>query len=240
MNFEKKRLKLWELIILHLLPGIIIGLGYGLLLRTNLFHHYPKVFVLGVVVLIFLIPSEIGILLLTAKKENNNLNIFQVLGLKSKLKLGEYLLYTILLFILSGILITVLKPVSDNLLSHVFQWIPDWYLLNEDMTLYSRNAIVVTIIIEFVTLTLLGPITEELYFRGFLMSRMKRLGGYSVLINTVLFALYHVWTPWLLIARIVGMLPLFYIVYKKDSLKLSITVHCLCNFTDVAALIMLL
>jgi len=69
---------------------------------------------------------------------------------------------------------------------------------------------------------------------------MKWMGKYSVLVNTVLFSVYHLWSPWMIVARIVAFLPLFYWVYKKDSLKLSITVHCLANFTDVVALVALL
>jgi membrane protease YdiL (CAAX protease family) len=66
------------------------------------------------------------------------------------------------------------------------------------------------------------------------------MGKYSVLINTVLFVVYHLWSSWMIVAGVIAFLPLFYWVYKKDSLKLSIIVHCLANFTDVVALVMLL
>ncbi|WP_080648312.1 CPBP family glutamic-type intramembrane protease [Clostridium pasteurianum] len=66
------------------------------------------------------------------------------------------------------------------------------------------------------------------------------MGKYSVLLNVILFSVYHFWSPWLIIARILGMLPLYYCVYKKDSLKLAILVHCLVNFTDVVSFMLLL
>lgn len=69
---------------------------------------------------------------------------------------------------------------------------------------------------------------------------MKWMGKYSVLVNTALFAAYHLWLPWIIVARVLALLPLYYWVYKKESLKLSIIVHCLANFTDVVTLVMLL
>lgn len=134
----------------------------------------------------------------------------------------------------------VAMPVSDFLLNNVFSFIPDKYVLTEDMSVFSRNIIIITIPVSFFMITIILPIIEELYFRGFLLARMEWMGKYSVLINMVLFAVYHFWSPWMIVARVVAFLPLFYWVYKKKSLKLSIAVHCLANFTDVVALLMLL
>lgn len=135
---------------------------------------------------------------------------------------------------------SVSMPVSNYLLNNVFSFIPNWYILTEDMSMFSRNIIIITIPVSFFIFTIIFPIIEELYFRGFLLARMKWMGKYSVLVNTVLFAVYHFWSPWMIVARVVAFLPLFYWVYKKKSLKLSIVVHCLANFTDVVALFMLL
>lgn len=41
------------------------------------------------------------------------------------------------------------------------------------MSLFSRNLIIVTIVVNFFIFTLVGPIIEELYFRGYLLARMK-------------------------------------------------------------------
>ena len=43
---------------------------------------------------------------------------------------------------------------------------------------------------------------EELYFRGYLLPRISRLGAWAPLVNTVLFSLYHLFTPWLSVGRI--------------------------------------
>jgi uncharacterized protein len=49
---------------------------------------------------------------------------------------------------------------------------------------------------------------EELYFRGYLLPRLYRFGIWAPLINISLFSLYHYWTPWGVLSRIVMLLPM--------------------------------
>lgn len=240
MNKEKEIRNIWKIVILHLLPGIVLSIIYIFLLKGKILAGYPKLVILGLAGIFSIVPIEIGYLLYVAKKEEGSFNIFKILGLKGKLKLKEYVFYTLSLFVITGILITVLKPLSNYMLNTVFDWIPSWYNYNEDMSLLSKNFVITAIVVNFFFFTLIAPIIEELYFRGYLLARMKWLGKYSVLINVALFSVYHLWSPWLIITRIIALLPLFYFVYKTDSLKLGILVHCLANFTDVAGLVMLL
>lgn len=240
MNNEKEIRSVVKLITLHLLPGIVLGIVYLFILKVRILTGLPKLVSVSLAGSISILPIELGYLLYMAKKVGGSFNIFKILGLKSKMRPWEYFVYTLLLFILAGILMTVLKPLTNYIANTVFYWIPSWYNYVEDLSQYNRNAIIITILVNFFFMTLAGPITEEFYFRGFLLARMQWMGKYSVLINVVLFAVYHLWSPWLIIARIVVMLPLYYCVYKKDSLKLGIIVHCLVNFTDVISLVVLL
>lgn len=241
-NLEEPReiRSIGELVTLHLLPGILATAVYILILKSGILQGYPKVIALALAGIFGMVPGELGYLFYVAKKEEGCFNIFKILGLKSKLKVKEIFLYSIILLGVAGILMSALKPVSNFLLNNVFSFIPNSYVLTEDMSMFSRNIIIITIPVSFFIITIILPIIEELYFRGFLLARMKWMGKYSVLVNTVLFAVYHLWSPWMIVARVVAFLPLFYWVYKKESLKLSIVVHCLANFTDVVALVMLL
>ncbi|MEK4061602.1 MULTISPECIES: CPBP family intramembrane glutamic endopeptidase [unclassified Paenibacillus] len=240
MNNENEIRSIWKLIILHLFPGIALSLFYIFLLKAGSLTEYPKIVTLGIAGFFSVFPIELGYLFYVAKKETGNFNIFKVLGLKSKMKVEEYVVYTLLLLTVAGILMKALQPFSNYILNTVFHWLPSEYNYVQDMSLFSKNFIIIAIIVSFFFITLILPITEELYFRGFLLARMKWMGKYSVLVNLVLFAVYHFWSPWLIVSRIVAFSPLFYLVYKKDSLKLGIFVHCLANFTDVIALVMLL
>ncbi|MBL4933121.1 CPBP family intramembrane glutamic endopeptidase [Clostridium paridis] len=240
MNRQKQIRSVGKILILHLFPGMMLSLIYVLLLRFEVLIEYPKLIILAVAGSFTIIPIEMGCLFYVSKKESGSFNIFNILGLKSKLKVKEYVIYTIFLLGLAGIIMTALKPFSNYLLDSVFSWIPKWYNYNQEMELFRKSFIKISIVVSFLFFTVIGPITEELYFRGYLLARMKWMGKYSILINTILFAVYHFWSPWLIIARIAAFLPLFYFVYKKDSFKLGIFVHCLANFTDVLALMVLL
>lgn len=239
-NNDKDLKNIWKLIFLHLFPGVTLSLVYIIFSKSGFFSEYPKIVIAGISALLTTVPIELGILIYIAKKETGSYNIFKILGLKSKMKATKLIAYTLLLLVVGGILLIGLKPVSDYLLVTVFYWIPDWYNWVQDMSLFSRNIIILTIVLEFTIFILVAPIVEELYFRGYLLSRMKWLGKYSVLINVGLFSIYHFWSPWLVVSRFAMMLPLYYFVYKKDSLKLGILVHCLANFTDMVALLLLL
>jgi uncharacterized protein len=240
MKIEKEITSVWKLMILHLFPGIVLSIIYLFLLKRGILAEYPKLVIMGVASLFSIIPIELGYLFYIAKKEEGSFNIFKILGLKSTMKVKEYIFYTLSLFLLTGILTTALKPLSNYLLHTVFSWIPSWYNYIQDMTLFEKNFLIITIVVSFFIFTLIAPIIEELYFRGYLLVRMKWMGKYSVLINVILFSAYHFWSPWLIISRIIALFPMFYFVYKKDSLKLAIIVHCLLNFTDVVVFIALL
>jgi len=78
----------------------------------------------------------------------------------------------------------------------------------------------------------LAPMVEELYFRGYLLPRMK--GRFAPLFHTFLFAAVHVFTPWMIITRTLGVLPLVFGV-KKKNIYIGIIVHILVDLINVAA-----
>lgn len=240
MKNEKEIRNIGKLIFLHLFPGAILSLLYILISKTGIFNGHPRVITLGISAVFSIIPVELGILFYTAKKEHGSFKLSEILGLKSKLTIKEFVLYTILMFIIGGALLIVLQPVADFLLKTVFSWIPGWYNFVQDMSLFGKADILIAALISFFILTIVVPVVEEFYFRGFLMERMKWMGLYSVLLNVFLYSAYHFYQPWFIITRFVAMLPVYYFVYKKDSLKLGIIVHCLANSLDVIAYTMLL
>ena len=78
-----------------------------------------------------------------------------------------------------------------------------------------------------------GPIVEELYFRGYLLPRMDRLGRWAPLVNVSLFSLYHFWSPWQVLARILGIGPMVFAVRWKRNVYLGILIHCALNLIGV-------
>ena len=72
---------------------------------------------------------------------------------------------------------------------------------------------------------ILGPLVEELYFRGYLLPRLHRFGIWAPLINISLFATYHFHKPWDLLTLIVILLPMGYAVWRTRDIRIGIAVH---------------
>src|SRR5918993_2586461 len=85
-----------------------------------------------------------------------------------------------------------------------------------------------------------GPVVEEMYFRGYLLPRISRFGAWAPLINTVLFSLYHFFSPWLNVSRIITFLPTIYAAWWKRSIYLSMIVHILGNVAGAVLTVLLI
>ena len=117
----------------------------------------------------------------------------------------------------------------------VFGWLPDWFVAPipvDRIGDYSPGWIV-TLAAYLAINGFLGPIVEELYFRGYLLPRMERMGRWAPLVNVTLFSLYHFWSPWQILARILGLGPTVYAVRWKQNVYLGMAVHCALNTLGV-------
>jgi len=229
-----------KIIILHLLPGILINLGYLMTLRMNAFNDLPRSILLGMSATFFAVIFELGYLLYVSKKETDSFNVFKILGFNKILSLKQNIGYTFVLMLIIGVLMKLTVPISEQLFDQVFYFINTDYNFVQDMTVFSKNLVIWTTVVSFLSFTLLVPVIEEMYFRGFLLSRMKWMGRYGVIVNSLLFAIYHFWSPWLILARVIALTPLFYTVYKKESMLLGIIVHCFANFITVIELLVII
>lgn len=57
-------------------------------------------------------------------------------------------------------------------------------------------------------------------------------GKFGPLLHSFLFAVYHIFTPWMILTRTIGLLPLVYVVRRKN-IYVGIIVHILLNSIDV-------
>ena len=94
---------------------------------------------------------------------------------------------------------------------------------------YSRTTLIVTYSMFLVFNVFLAPLVEELYFRGYLLPRIK--GRSATFFHSFLFAAVHVFTPWMIITRTLGLLPLLFGV-KKKNIFVGMIVHILGNSVD--------
>src|SRR5205823_5289596 len=93
----------------------------------------------------------------------------------------------------------------------------------------ERALILLALVLQLVIDGIAAPVMEEVYFRGFLLPRMRYLGALAPAINALLFAVQHFWQPynWALILLL--NLPLAYVVWWKRNIYIGMLLHASAN-----------
>jgi membrane protease YdiL (CAAX protease family) len=217
-------------VLLHLLPGFLIGAGYFALTPLLRTFGYPSIMALMCSLVLILLPFELGYLLYQAKKKNGSFSLRGVVLYRNPIPTWQYFVWVPALFVVMGLIFTLMKPVDAFLQGNLLAWLPGLESGLEGG--FSQGALIQTYVLVAVFGAVLAPLVEELYFRGYLLPRMAYAGKWSPLLHSLLFGLYHFWTPWMFVTRTLGMLPLVFAVQRRN-LNIGIIVHILVNFLDV-------
>ena len=199
-----------RLLALHLLPGVVATLVYLLLAPALVPLGFPPLLGLYLGVPLVIGTWELGFLLYQGRRRNDTFSLRNVVLYREPLSRKAALGFG-LLFVAWAILTSGLFLVDNWVAATFFSWLPDWFRLADlphYATLYSRSALLLTGAVGLLLNGLAGPIIEELYFRGYLLPRMRHLGRLAPLLNIVLFSLYHLWAPWQLVSRTVPLAAL--------------------------------
>lgn len=215
-------------VILHLLPGILVGCFYLLARQPVINLGYPSVIALILAYAFILIPVELGYLLYQGKKKTGRFTLQGIISYRNPIPWWQHLVWVLIIFIATGAIVTLLKPVDAFLHEKLFFWMPD---INDGLDgNFSRTTLIVTYSMVLLFIAVLTPLVEELYFRGYLLPSMK--GKYASLLHSFLFAAQHILEPWMIITRTLGFLPILFGV-KKKNIYVGIIVHILCNMVNV-------
>jgi len=220
-----------QAILFHLFPGLLITFVFIAIAAFMNQLNLPPSLALLTTWLVAGMPIELGILFHQGQQKNGQLSLKGIILYREPLPFRQFLWLVPVLLIWAVIVSTLFTPWSDALRRTFFSWWPIWLLLSnfvQNMSQYPDSVLWAIVILSFV-LNITIPIVEELYFRGFLLPRMKNWNQWAPLISVTLFSLYHFWLPWENAARIITLLPLVYAVQWKRNIYLGITVHCLLN-----------
>ena len=224
---------------LHLLPGAIATVVYVLTVPFFIGQSYPSITALYLPMILAVILVELGYLFYRGQKKNGTLSLKSVVNYRQHVPWWMYIAFPLLILIW-GILVTgLVSPIDNLLLDQAFKWLPDWYALRNVLdikAMYSREAIIFTAACALALNGLVGPVVEELYFRGHLLPRLSRFGGWAPLLNVALFSLYHWWTPWMFFSRLILLIPMVYIVKCQRNIYIGMIAHCLLNLIGTAVL----
>jgi len=198
----------------------------------------PTLFCLFLAVMLVLIPFELGYMLYQAKRRNKKFSLEGIVLYRRNIPKWQYLV--IIPSFLAWAIISyfiIAPPIQDNLMGEYFSWLPVWFFLSYNLEQSSKAAIWATWVMGLIFNGLAGPIVEELYFRGYLLPRISRLKGWAPLLNVLLFSVYHFFSPWRNLERILALLPGIYIIQWKKNIYLGMIPHCLLNTTGMLLMI---
>jgi len=214
-------------IVLHLLPGALGTLAYVFLAPIFLDNGYPSALALFIALGIFTLPFELGYLFLQRGNAENQ----PVIELRETLPKWQYIIFPLGMVIWGFLASGALSLLDVSIMKAWFNWLPDWFfgLDAEHLKVYSRETLMTTFWIGLVINGFVAPIVEEFYFRGHLLPRLSGPRNWLPFINISLFSIYHFWTPWQILSRIVWLYPWVHVTWRKQNIYLMMITHCAAN-----------
>jgi membrane protease YdiL (CAAX protease family) len=233
----------WQSVGLHLIPGALLTVFYVLVTPLLNKAGFPAFMSLLLAILVILIPVELGILLSEGKKRTGKFTLNGVVLYQERISLWQYFFFPLVLVTWCCLVFVYLEPLDNYIIQQYFSWIPSWLTFStspEILSKYPPTAVKITIIAGFFLNGIAGPLVEELYFRGYLLPRIPAARMWAPAINILLFSLYHFFSPWQNITRILAFMPMVYVVSWKRNIYLSMITHCTGNILGMLPLISLL
>ncbi len=217
-------------IVLHLVPGLLV-VAVFLLFAGPLVQaaDLPSFLGWAIALTIVLVPFELGLLLWLGRRRNGRWSLRGVLRYVDKpTPRGKLVAIVAAVIVYMTVLSFALTPVDSVIYKLFFTWLPFEGAGTSATTYldgYPHTVMVVTLAVCIPLTGLSLPLIEELYFRGFLLPRLSRLGKWAPVVNTALFSLYHFWSPWVLVSRFLFTFAGYYLAWRKQDLRLSIGMH---------------
>ena len=223
------QLPLATLLALFLIPGALMTLAFVALAPVVEAAGLPPIVALLVAIMGVLVPFELGVVLRAGRGSDARLS---VITYRRSMPLLTWLWLVPTLIVAAFVGFGLHQVIEPQLIQSLFGWLPSWFVTPislDHVGDHSSAVWGVTLVAFFAINGFVGPIVEEFYFRGYLLPRMEWMGRWAPLVNVSLFSLYHFWSPWQLVARILGFAPTVYAVRWKQNVYLGMVVHCSLN-----------
>jgi hypothetical protein len=179
-------------IALHLLPGAVTTAIYIACIPAVTRAGYPPLAALLIASVVGLIPIELGILFFAGKRKNARWSLDGIVLYREKWPISRYFKVVPAIFLICIAAVGISVPI-DHLWARVaFSWLPNQYVFVgiKQYAGYGHKVLLITFVSRLV-LGMVVPICEELYFRGYLLPRISRFGGRTVLLESGLYSLQN-------------------------------------------------
>ena len=226
-----KQLSRSKILLYHFYPGILLTIFFILITPFAYAKGIPPQLVVLIGIPVVILPT-IFVHLMKARKAEGKEKISDLIVYKEELPNFKLYGYTLGLIIFAFLVYGLTQPINLLINEKFLSWLPEWYLIS-DFKGFSKNLIMVTLILNLILNGFVAPIAEEIYFRGYLLPRMETFKKFAPYLSAILFSLYHFWQPQIYLTLIIALLPMTYLTWKTKSLKLAIYTHCGLNLVGV-------
>ena len=230
-------LSLWKVLLLIFIPPSLLMVAYalaGYMLQDTI----PSLLLFYFLALSILFPIQLLAIFIASKEEYGSYSPRSAFSNYQKLDWWKIVLYGALLWGFAGLMTVTIAPLENMLFSPVSERLSsiippyfDWTNI-EDLQQYSSNILMLTCVMYLILNGFIGPVVEELFFRGYLTTKISRFGKYAPFIVTILFSLYHFWLPFSNLFRIIAFYPAFYLAWRMKNIYIAIVFHVLGNVTS--------
>lgn len=239
-SFLVKRLDTKGVLLRIFTPTLILCVTYFLL---GHFCKIPQLLLFCIMGTIILVPIELGIILFASKKEYGTYSLKSAFVGQERVAVWKIIIIAFVFFGIAGLLSVWIAPIENKIFAEMRSAVLNCLPIGFDWTNYeylqsfSKPILVLLCVYYGFFNVLLGPITEEMFFRGYLTSHYEKQNAFTPILITILFSLYHFWLPFNNVFRILAFAPVAYVSYKKKNLLISVFFHCLCNLFSVIGFI---
>ncbi|MEK6151790.1 CPBP family intramembrane glutamic endopeptidase [Flavobacteriaceae bacterium 3-367] len=227
-NISQDQITLKKQLWYHFYPGIAILIFYILISKYVVDLGYPGLTGLLLAELFVLAPIGMFHLGRHAKRLNGSHSLKNVIAYTKKLSTGQYLKWSLIGILGCTLIYVPLYPIGLYFKETIFYWLPEWYF-DPGFGASSIDLVAKVFLAGIFIDGIVGPVVEELFFRGYLLPRMAYLKQWAPIVNGTLFGLYHFWQPHNYLAIIGVGIILSYVVWKKKNVYLGIIIHCTLN-----------
>jgi membrane protease YdiL (CAAX protease family) len=236
---EAEQHSLRQSIILHLLPGVLLLIWFVITGPLAEGLGAPAFLALMIGATVIVIPFELGYLLYQGWQSNGKLSLEGVVRYREPIPLWQFAV-----FVPAGIagmafaFFVVAPPTDSYLIERFFTWLPDWFFgFSQAPDQYSQAILLLSVFLALAINGIVAPIVEELYFRGYLLPRLSWMPRWAPAISGLLFSLYHLFTPWEQLPRLLVVIPLGYVLQWNRNIYWGMIVHC--TFNTICMLMLL-
>lgn len=216
---------------MYMSPGIPVLIVYLFGGRWLASHHQPADLALAAGFLFIGFPIELIRTLRTSRRASGHWSLRGGIDFHAALGWRRFLVRAVALTVAAFALLLLTLPVTAALAGGPLSFLPGFMhpAYNWSTLPLPRLWLLVVAAILLVINGLLMPWIEEVYYRGYLLSRTPGRRGVAVVCGGVLFAVEHLWQPqnWLLIIGLAIMLNLA--VLRWRTIWVGYVVHAFCN-----------